>query len=243
MRKRTTGNRLAQCLAALVAVLGPVAIPASTARAQVIINPGFSNSYGDWSARWWQWLFAIPQPSNPNFAGVNADCARGQAGNVWFLGGSFGGEARRVCEARIPQGKALFFPLITAVAYGDKDLNSLRVMAGTLIDLVDVQKLYCAIDGQKLSIDFSNFRASSPTFSVLPPIYGSIVPPGLRRGPNPKDTLVADGYWLLVPPLSPGPHSITYGAMTTNGFVVGVSYEFTIKPPEVIKPPTAWSQP
>src|SRR5437763_11387933 len=62
-------------------------------------------TYGEWSARWWQWLLAIPPNVNPNFDGTSLDpdvatvndCAQGQSGPVWFLAGTFGGPAERAC--------------------------------------------------------------------------------------------------------------------------------------------------
>lgn len=223
------GRAAAFCAVGLAAFGAP-----SIASAQ-IVNPSFSNSYGDWAARWWQWIFSIPAKTNPNLFVGTVDCARGQAGNVWFLGSNFGGDSRRSCAAGIPSGKALFFPLITAVAYSPKNaatISELRQGAGQLIDIVDTRQLWVSIDGRQLMTNLADFRATSPTFTVLPPSYGLIAPPGKTVGPSPTDTLVADGYWLLVPPLAPGPHSIAFGARTKNGYTVAVSYAFIVLPPE-----------
>jgi hypothetical protein len=43
---------------------------------------------GEWSAKWWQWAFAIPASTNPMLGG---DCEQGQQGPVWFLAGVWGG--------------------------------------------------------------------------------------------------------------------------------------------------------
>src|SRR5438045_3460219 len=62
-------------------------------------NPGvhppnskpYGLSYGEWSARWWQWTLQIPLATNPNFDTTGAHCAEGQSGHVWFLAGWFPG--------------------------------------------------------------------------------------------------------------------------------------------------------
>src|SRR6266478_6251873 len=51
-------------------------------------------SYGDWSARWWQWVLAIPPKSNPILDGLQGKpshgnhCGEGQSQPVWFLPGT-----------------------------------------------------------------------------------------------------------------------------------------------------------
>jgi hypothetical protein len=83
-------------------------------------------SYGEWSARWWQWLFAIPPAVNPNLEGTPFDpdpstpndCAQGQSGPVWFLGGTFGPFnwlTHRQCT--IPTGVSILFPVVN-VGFG-----------------------------------------------------------------------------------------------------------------------------
>jgi hypothetical protein len=34
----------------------------------------FGNTYGEWSARWWQWVMAIPAATNPNLDTTGANC-------------------------------------------------------------------------------------------------------------------------------------------------------------------------
>jgi hypothetical protein len=74
----------------------------------------YGNTYGEWSARWWQWLLSIPAATNPNSDTTGANCAQEQAGPVWFLAGTFGGSAvTRSCT--VPAGKALFFPILNSI--------------------------------------------------------------------------------------------------------------------------------
>jgi hypothetical protein len=73
-------------------------------------------SYGEWSARWWQWILSIPAETNPNLDTTGENCGEGQSGHVWYLAGSFGGGPYlRTCT--VPTGTSLFFPILNA-AFG-----------------------------------------------------------------------------------------------------------------------------
>ena len=69
-----------------------VALGQSLGNSQVVQpnSTEFGNTYGEWSARWWQWLVSIPADTNPNFSSGNVDCTLGQSGPVWFLGEASG---------------------------------------------------------------------------------------------------------------------------------------------------------
>ncbi len=54
-------------------------------------------SYGEWSARWWDWALSIPPTMNPLLDPSGAFCTQGQSGRVWFLAETFGGSAIRTC--------------------------------------------------------------------------------------------------------------------------------------------------
>jgi hypothetical protein len=41
---------------------------------------------------------------------------------------------------------------------------------------------------------------------------------------------VADGYWLLVTPLTPGEHTIYFKGINNAGFTVEVTYFLTVQP-------------
>ena len=42
----------------------------------------FGNTYGEWSARWWQWLLSIPNDTNPNLAPTGIDQNRFPHGSM-----------------------------------------------------------------------------------------------------------------------------------------------------------------
>src|SRR6476659_4355633 len=45
-------------------------------------------SYGEWTAKWWQWLYSIQREVNPANDDTGKNCAQDQSGPVWFLAGS-----------------------------------------------------------------------------------------------------------------------------------------------------------
>src|SRR5262249_33328650 len=99
-RTMTNGGELRRAAGIAALVLG-LSASADVALAQVLDNPGvvppnsneFGNTYGDWCARWNQWLLSISADKNPALDNPGADCTAGQTGEVWFLAGTFGGKA------------------------------------------------------------------------------------------------------------------------------------------------------
>src|ERR1700737_919909 len=75
----------------------------------------FGNTYGEWSARWWQWLVSIPAATNPNLTSGTVDCTLGQSGQVWFLGGSFGDKPSYTRSCTIESGKDLLVTPLTGL--------------------------------------------------------------------------------------------------------------------------------
>jgi len=220
--------------AILVTMCGPVAaplLPAASAAPAVEIQ-GFGASYGEWAARWWQWILSIPAAVNPNLDATGANCAQGQYDTVWFLGGAFGGTASRTCT--VPVGKPIFFPLINTVIVapkGSETLLDLRRQAKAFIDTVT--SLTCQLDGAACAPNLLDHRATSPSFTVLAPnARDALLPPGSLQRPGNSDSLVADGYWILLPPLSPGSHTLNFGATTSSGFGVNITYHLTVPFPE-----------
>src|SRR3989441_9891712 len=112
-----------------VLVCRPAPPTAVTVLAQSV-NPGvlpphsrpYGLTQGEWSARWWQWVFSIPASANPLIDSTGTNCANGQSGPVWFLAGSFSAtrtppgvfEAIETRSCTVPVGKALFFSIINA---------------------------------------------------------------------------------------------------------------------------------
>src|SRR3989442_8315950 len=91
-------RRWSGVIAAVSIIVGLMTGSASRVYAQNP-NPGvippnakaFGMTYGEWSAKWWQWAFSLPVDQNPFFdeGGTCSNGANGQPepGPVWFLTG------------------------------------------------------------------------------------------------------------------------------------------------------------
>lgn len=192
----------------------------------------YGNTYGEWSARWWQWLLSIPAATNPNLDTTGANCAQKQAGPVFYLVGTFGGSAvTRNCT--VPAAKALFFPIINSLfgaGVGDCDptnpgvpcnLADLRVASIASLDSVT---LAASIDGKPLQ-NLDRQRVQSPVLTITFPVLAVFGLPAGTFAPN-----VSDGYWLMLSPLRPGNHTIHFkGTITGGPFVVEVTYMLTVQ--------------
>jgi hypothetical protein len=209
-------------------------------------NPGlisteenvFGNTYGEWAARWVQWLLSIPADTNPALDTTGARCAERQAGPVWFLAGNFGGPVSRTCT--VPAGKALFFPLDN-VLFGAGafdctpttpdvvcNLASLRVGASAAMDPANV-KLATTLDGKNFT-DLTDQRVQPPVILVTYPENSLFGIPAGTYNPN-----VDDGYWLMLAPLKAGVHTLSFSAEVIGGPFAGtsvgpVNYTLTISP-------------
>jgi hypothetical protein len=209
-------------------MLGSLASPGvsnvQAATQSVELGPYYGASYGEWSARWWQWAFSIPAAVNPLLDPSGGNCGQRQYDDVWFLAGNFGGTTVRSCT--IPFGKPIFFPVINQVAYlpkASETLMDLRQQNAASIDSVTSKS--CTLDGVPVNM----YRARSPSFSVLMPPQG-IFAPGRLSPPAQKDTLVADGYWVLLPALTPGKHTLKFQA-GIPGFSLNITYNLTVSQP------------
>jgi heme/copper-type cytochrome/quinol oxidase subunit 2 len=84
-------------------------IGSSSNRSQIRVfstnSKPYGLTYGEWTAKWWQWGYSIPKNINPAYDDTGKNCAQKQNGLVWFLGGTFGHAVNRVCD--IPTGKAI----------------------------------------------------------------------------------------------------------------------------------------
>ena len=193
---------------------------------------------GEWGAEWWTWALAIDAAENPvadttgEFAGVN------QSGPVFFLAGNFGGATMRVCN--VPAGKHLFFPLINSLWWAPEDLPLVEAYAASIgldpgaytdeenlrrysnYQIDSVQSLSLEIDGVAIP-NLGVYRAESPAFGFeLGDIYEDFgYPPGHR------DLAVADGYWIMLHPLPPGPHTIRFRASFVDAFQ-GFTFELDV---------------
>ncbi len=192
-------------------------------------NPGvlpigfkhFGKSYGEWAAEWWKWITAIPFDENPMFDETGEFCDIGQSGKVFFLASTFGfGEWVRECE--VPANKVLFFPIVPAVFWAPEDGETEEeVRAGANEAMDGVNLLKCTVDGVRLE-DLFDQRAESPAFTLPDTLL-------IDFGFDPGDRFpaVADGYWIMLAPLSRGEHVIHFRMRIARGPFAGSNHDVT----------------
>ena len=247
-RKISSARGQIRCpLLACVFLIVPLLLRSQVASGQRNPNPGvippqaraYGLSYAEWSEQWWRWAYSFPFAQFPPLQSGELDCSAGQSGSVWFLAGTVGqGPVTRSCT--IPTGKALFIPIITYLNdYPCPDPNFqpppgetleqfLTEGAQAIIDLVT--ELEVVVDGRSLN-DLFSYRATSRlfTFTADPSLvaFDSCVTGTPQSG-------VTDGYWILMNPLPPGPHTVFIHAVLDFGggstFEVQVTYNLTIAP-------------
>jgi hypothetical protein len=245
------GSRLLQYTALMAcAVIVGTDTAAAQATADSKVIPANANhrgqSYAEWSAGQWQWLFSQPVDEHPLFE--TADCSAGQSGRVWYLGGTFAsleiapgvilGEADRSCT--IPSGTSLFFPLIDvecSALEGDGETEAeLRECANFLADFIVPATVFLTIDGKPVT-NTESLRVESPLFTIGPlpdnnvfQLFGLDAPEGTTT------SSVSDGFFAMVKPLSVGKHTLHFGGVTDvtsiGGpvFIQNIRYEINVVP-------------
>jgi hypothetical protein len=227
-------------------LLAALALPASAAATsrQPPIVPPVDRLYDHLSVAWWQYVLAQPAAANPLFDETGAGCRTGQSGLVFVLVGTTGGTATRD-QCTVPAGRLLFFPLVNAfdvhVAGDGLDTPELVWKDFTTDNLgFRVDSMHASVDGvpvRNLDPASSPFRGCAGPASLAPgcarpftltfPAENLFDLPAGRYAPT-----VADGFYLLLAPLRPGPHTITFGGSGNLGgpFTTDTTYHLRVTP-------------
>jgi hypothetical protein len=174
-------------------------------------------TYGEWTAKWWQWAFSMPEADSPFIDDTGENCANNQSGPVWFLAGTFGGAVSRQCT--IPSDKGILISLINAAcdSASEPALDTeaeLRSCAKADQDTVIAKEI--TVDGVNIG-NLDSYRFQSPPFNVT-------FPENNIAGVAPQTAkAVSDGFWVLLEPLLPGSHEIHFKAALGNPTVGGTT--------------------
>lgn len=201
-------------------------------------NPGvfgnesrpYNSTYGEWTAKWWQWLLSIPQDSSPAVDETGEHCGTNQNGPVWFLAGTTGGSAERTCI--VPSGKAILFPVINSMcdyaSYPTVRTES-ELLACARADNDQAINLQASVDGTNLK-SLEEYRIESPLSNITFPennIFGVV---------SGSTEMISDGFWVFLEPLQPGEHEIRFSGETAsnptlgiNSFATEVTYHINIR--------------
>lgn len=219
-----------------------------------VLPPGQSfngQSQAQLAGSWWQWALSFPTATSPLVDPTGANSALGNQGPVFFLGATTGNAtANRTVSVAADQ--YLFIPVLPFVsweaisAYQPGTLANLqqdnRETAGIQPDgTAPGTTLFATLDGQPLALppgttSLTDFRQFSPAlFNAFIPADNPFGLPGPPYSGSIQAS--ADGWWVLLGPLSPGPHTLHFGGQTTGiGAYAGstiftdVTYQIDVTP-------------
>ncbi len=242
--------RTVRCLT--MTLVGALALAVSAALPASAIprtNPGVTppwaskfvsgKTYGELSAAWFKYALEQPTPTNPLIDQTGVNCNFGQSGPVFFLVGLPGGGSVTRDACTVPAGRSLFFPLINAFEANNpgENRNSWDVWQKLEKDFGPISELHASIDDvpvRDLNPVHTPYRAcagpaarcSAGPFSITLPANNIFGADQGRYAPT-----VADGFYLLLRPLSRGSHTITFGG---SGLYAGeetsqeITYHLTV---------------
>ena len=200
----------------------------------------YGRTYGEWSAKWWQFVLSIPAADSPLL--LDDKNTINQRGPVWFLTGKFCLNASCATflpvtrSVTIPEGKAVFFP----VANSEWDnlgvsppLTVAEERAAAQASQDAVTTMNADLDGQAIdNLDplTSPFRVLSPVFDYSIPDNNLYQALGYPFGAQTIKDAVGDGVYVMLRPMSPGLHVLHFAAAFNFNFAFDVTYYITVKP-------------
>jgi hypothetical protein len=167
----------------------------------------FGLSYEDHVKNYWKYVLSIPADKNPGEDPTGERCTYGQnaSKNIFYLVGNSGGKTAITCK--IPSGLSLLFAIIAVEASQAESpgatIDDLHKIAKN--DQDHVTSLFLNLNGTEFKYeDLLKYRTHTGEFDVIFPenaIFGA--PPGPSKA-------VADGYYLITKPLSPGTYNLEF---------------------------------
>lgn len=162
----------------------------------------FDRSQVEWAESYLQWIAAFARDSSPIADTTGAQCGAKQGGEVWFLASS-DGTAPVVRTCAIPAGKTLFVPILSTMERSNSREPSCGAMARLAAGaLARANRLAMTIDGRPVD-DLASHRLPTGDCFALDARLASR---------STARAAVADGYYVMLQPLPPGPHTIAVGA-------------------------------
>lgn len=157
--------------------------------------------------RWWTWAASEPEATNPVADEDGGDCARNQPDDVWFLAGTFGTRAERMCP--VPAGVLLAFPLVNLVGTEESCADFMGTAEGSAV-----------LDGKP--VEAETYRGDAITARG---VDGNPV-----TGDGGAFTGTGCGMWVRLDALSPGNHTLKIRG-SSGDFSTGVDYSLAVAAP------------
>jgi hypothetical protein len=174
-------------------------------------------SIPEWIVDWHQWNYSLSTNGHPLYDTTGDSANNGQSGPIFFIGGAdiniIGTNVQRTYT--VPENTYLLLPALAADA--DNIFTEPPYSAAELSELLapffdDPPYLSFSINGVEVP-NLLHHRHKAPVFSLF-----------FETCDNPKtvnyhdcitgliDPVVADGYWLMLQPLTPGDHVLRWFA-------------------------------
>jgi hypothetical protein len=176
-------------------------------------------SQAEWSRAWWQWAGSFERNESPIADGSGALCGSKQNGPVWFLAGTYG-TRRTIRTCKMPRGKYLFFPLVNYVVMPpvNRKVNCTAVMTSAASMTDNAFALILEVDGVRIENLAAYRQATKECFDM-----GVLAEPKAHVFPS-----AANGYYVMLKPLSPGKHVLNFGG-ALPGMLQAVTYTLEIE--------------
>lgn len=180
-------------------------------------------TYGEWSARWWQYVLSIPGEENPLTGGTGTNCVYQRIGNVGLVAVDPLSESTITCQ--VPTGMMLFLDVLSAECstveedpfYGGNE-EEMRACALSFT----ISDLQASIDGSEVK-NLDQYIHTSPLFEFTLPEDNILYTEEL------SGQSVSNGAHLILAPLSPGEHTIhLHASIPELEFTVDMNFELTV---------------
>lgn len=175
---------------------------------------------GEWSTAWWQWARSFDGEGNSPVADKTGEsCHLKQDGPVWFLAGTYSTQ-RTIRTCTVPKGKYLYFPMINYMVNSTVPGNvSCQGVTEAVRETIDgIHMLVLEIDGVRASKLEAHRQISPGCFDA-----GALTGGRVRLNPT-----AADGYYIMLKPLSTGKHTINFGGRG-NDMSQAVTYTLIVE--------------
>jgi hypothetical protein len=205
---------------------------ASPTASQLVLPPdteAYGASHAEWAARFAQWNYSFPFDDHPLNDPNPLACGAGQQGPVFFLGSVAlpGDELTMERTCTIPADRALFVSVVflgcstLEPAFCGTTQEELRATAAQWVD--QTTSMDVSLDGVAIA-ELERYRVATGPFSLMVPVAS----PGVEAGVG---LAFSDGYSLLMPPLSPGEHTLHTVYINTNNVAPhDVTYHLRVVP-------------
>ena len=179
-----------------------------------------------WTQDWWTWALQSPAANSPMLDSTGANANVNNSGAMFFIGGSFGGDATRTFD--VPAGKPLLVPVLNdlALQFTGKGPDPLTGGKGAANQVLtdwqhSVTNLFLNIDGNPVN-NLQSDLVRTDWFSAGTVQPGSLAESfGLTGDLGPSKS---DGYWVVVKSFAAGStHTLEFGGSTSNGFSIDIS--------------------